>query len=348
MNKIKKLVAVAISAVMITSVFVGCNKKSSEATINFLNQGDYIDEDLLKKFEKETGIKVNYESFDTNEQMYQKLKSGANSYDLVIPSDYMIQRMISEDMLEKLDYNNITNIKNIDSKFNKLPHDKNDEYTAPYMWGTVGILYDSEKVKEPVTDWDILWDPKYENQIIMYDSMRESMGIALQKLGYSLNSTKDEEIKKAEEELIKQKPLVRAYMIDEMKERMAAGEAALAVAWSGDAVLIQEKNPNIKYAIPKHSNIWIDAMCIPKGAPHKEEAEKLINFLLEGENAKQNSEYIGYSTTNKAAFDLLDKEMQEDKVAYPDEESLKELEYYSYLKEDIKKYEEAWIKVKSE
>ncbi|SFA76213.1 ABC transporter substrate-binding protein [Clostridium frigidicarnis] len=347
MSKFKKLTSLVLITLLFTSLFSGCSNNSTGITLNFLNQGDYIDEELLEEFQMETGIKINYESFSTNEEMYQKLKSGVNQYDIVIPSEYMIQRLISDDMLEKLDFNNIPNIDNIDSKFKNLPHDPNNQYTAPYMWGTLGILYNSEMVTDPVEDWDILWNPKYKGEIFMVDSMRESLGVALQKLGYSLNSTNDNEIAAAKEELIKQKPLVRAYMVDETKERMAAEEGSLSVTWIGEAILAMERNSDLKYVIPDKSNIWIDAMCVPKGSTHKAEAEQLIDFLLEAEIGKQNAEYIGYPTANKAAYELLEDDVKNNKSAYPDASSLNHLEYFSDLRENLKKYDDAWLKVKS-
>ncbi|GFP76883.1 ABC transporter substrate-binding protein [Clostridium fungisolvens] len=351
MVKIKKVIPLIASILICTSLLAGCNSKSSESgkkVLNVYNVGDYIDEDLLKQFEDKTGIKVNYETYDTNEIMYQKLKGGNSSYDIVVPSDYMVEKMIKEDMLEKIDFSKVENYKNIDEKFKNLSYDPKNEYSVPYMWGTYGILYNKKLVKDPVDSWNILWNTKYKGQIFMIESIRDSIGVSLRRLGYSLNTTKDDEIAKAKEELIKQKPLVLAYVNDEVKDRMVAEEAALAVVYSGDAVTMKQKNANLEYVIPNEgSNKWFDTLCIPKNAKHKTEAEQFINFLLDPEVAKQNTEYIGYSTPNKAALELLDDKIKSDPTAYPSEDALKKCEVFVDLGENLKKYDDAWLQVKS-
>ncbi len=351
MIKSRKLIALLATTLVASSLFVGCNSKtkdSSKKVLNVYNVGDYIDESLLKKFEDKTGIKVNYETYDTNEIMYQKLKGGNSSYDIVVPSDYMVEKMIKENMLEKIDFSSIENYKNIDNRFKNLSYDPKNEYSVPYMWGTYGILYNKKLVKDPVDSWDILWNEKYKGQIFMLESIRDSMGVALKKLGYSLNTTKDDEINKAKEALTKQKPLVLAYVNDEVKDRMVQEEAALAVVYSGDAVTMKQKNANLEYVIPKEgSNKWFDTLCIPKGAKHKEEAEKFIDFLLDPEVSKQNTEYIGYSTPNKAALDLLDDKVKNDKTAYPSDDVLNKCEVFVDLGDILKKYDDAWLQVKS-
>ncbi|WP_423236770.1 ABC transporter substrate-binding protein [Clostridium fallax] len=346
--KLKKIFSLAFAGILMTSLFVGCGDSKDKPTINIFNAGDYIDPTLLKDFERETGVKVNYETFETNEIMYQKLKTDTSSYDLVIPSDYMVEKMIKEDMLEKIDFKNIPNYCNIDDKFKNLAFDPTNEYSVPYMWGTIGILYNKKMVKGPIDSWDVLWDPKYKGQVFMLDAMRDSLGITLKKLGCSLNSTDSKEINEAKDELIKQKPNVLAYVGDEVKDRMVADEAALAVIYSGDAPVLKERNPDLEYVIPKEgTNLWFDSMVIPKGAKHKEYAEKFINFMLDPEIAKQNVEYIGYSTPNKAALELLNDDIKNDKNAYPDEGVLKKCEVFKDLGDNIKKYDEAWMEVKS-
>ena len=358
--KIKKFITLACTALISTSLLVGClskksnkNVKNQDNSSNVLyvyNWGDYIDPDLITKFEDETGIDVKYDVYDTNEIMYQKLKSGNVSYDIIIPSDYMIEKMKKEDMLAKINYDNIPNYKYIGNEFKDLAYDPTNEYSVPYMWGTVGIIYNTKKVTDPVDSWNILWNKKYKDQVIMPDSVRDAMAVAEKKLGYSLNTENLDQIEQAKLELMKQKKdgLILAYMVDQVKDVMVGGEASLAVAWSGDAVTMIERNPDLAYALPKEgSNKWFDAIAIPKNAQHKENAEKFINFLCDPENAKQNVEYIGYSTPNTAAYKLLPKEVQDNKVAYPDPESLKNSEVFIDLPEKIlRKYDEAWLEIK--
>ena len=350
MKKFKLLGALALSSLISIGLFSGCgssNNTADNGTVYFYNCGDYIDEDLLAKFTKETGIKVDYSTYDTNEIMYQKLKSTPGSYDLVIPSDYMIEKMIKEDMVEKLDFNNIPNYEYIDDKYRNLSYDPKNEYSVPYMWGTIGIIYDPAVVTEPVTSWDILWNTKYSGkQIIMFDSMRDTIAIGLKKLGYSINSTNPDEIAAATDELVKQKQTIDPlYYVDEVKDKMINGEAALATVWSGDAAYIMSENPELKYVIPEEgSNKWFDAMVIPKGSKNKENAEKLINFLTDPENSKQNVDYIGYSTPNKATYEMLDDEV---KNSYPSQDVLDKCEIFVDLGDNLKLYDDAWMNIKT-
>lgn len=350
MKKFKLLGALALSSLISIGLFSGCgssNNTADNGTVYFYNCGDYIDEDLLAKFTKETGIKVDYSTYDTNEIMYQKLKSTPGSYDLVIPSDYMIEKMIKEDMVEKLDFNNIPNYEYIDDKYRNLSYDPKNEYSVPYMWGTIGIIYDPAVVTEPVTSWDILWNTKYSGkQIIMFDSMRDTIAIGLKKLGYSINSTNPDEIAAATDELVKQKQTIDPlYYVDEVKDKMINGEAALATVWSGDAAYIMSENPELKYVIPEEgSNKWFDAMVIPKGSKNKENAEKLINFLTDPENSKQNVDYIGYSTPNKATYEMLDDEV---KNSYPSQDVLDKCDIFVDLGDNLKLYDDAWMNIKT-
>lgn len=346
MKIFKKVAALTIASAMLLTVAAGCGSKKDTKVLNVYNWGDYIDESVIKDFEKEYGIKVNYETYDTNESMYTKIKSGGSNYDVCIPSDYMIQKMINEDMLEKIDFNNVTEYKNIDDKFKNLAFDSKDEYSVPYMWGTFGIVYNSTTVKETVDSWDILWNEKYKGEIVMFNSLRDTIAISLKRLGYSINSVNTKEIEEAKKELVAQKPLVRAYVVDEVKDIMRQGEAAMAVVWSGDAVTLLNENPDLKYAIPKEgSNKWFDSMVIPKGAKNKKEAELFINYMTRPDVAKKNVEYIGYSTPNKEAYKLLDEETRNNKAAYPDKESLKNSEVFTDLGENIRYYDKAWTEV---
>lgn len=348
MKQFKKVLSLIMLTAVITILAAGCGQKKESKVLNVYNWGDYIDESVLKDFEKESGIKVNYETYDTNENMYTKLKTGGANYDICIPSDYMITKMINEDMLEKIDFNNVPNYKYIDDKFKNLAFDPKNEYSVPYMWGTFGIIYNSKMVKEPVESWNILWNEKYKGEILMFNSLRDTIAISLKRLGYSMNSTNPDEIQKAKQELIKQKSLVRAYVVDEVKDMMVQEEAALAVVWAGDAMTMIKQNPDLKYVIPKEgSNIWFDNIVIPKGSKNKKEAELFIDFLTRYDIAKKNADYIGYSTPNTEAFKMLDEEIKNDKTAYPDDEILKKCEVFVDLGDNIKLYDKAWTEIKA-
>jgi spermidine/putrescine transport system substrate-binding protein len=340
------MAGIFLITVMITAV--GCGP-SSKTTLNVYNWGDYIDETILEEFKKEYKIKVNYDTFTTNEDMYIKLKAGGSSYDLLIPSDYMIKRMIDEDRLEKLDFKNIPNYKFIGPTFKDLEYDPQNQYSVPYMWGTVGILYNKKMVKSKPDSWKILWDKKYAKQILMMDSQRDSIGITLKMLGYSLNSTNLAELEAAKNALIRQKPLVLAYVVDEVKDKMISEEAALAVVWSGDAVYCMRENENLDYVIPKEgSNLWFDAMVIPKGAPHKEAAEKFINLMCDTEIAFRNADYIGYASPHTEAVKKLPEEITSSRSAYPLEEDLKNCEVFSNLVSVLKDFDRIWTEVKAQ
>ena len=331
---------------LLTLILSGCS--SNKETLYVYNWGDYMDESIIAEFEKETGIKVVYDTFATNEDMYVKIKSGGSSYDLIFPSDYMITRMRDEGMLEKINLANVPNFKYIDDRFKGQDYDPNNEYSIPYMWGTVGILYNTTMVDDPVDSWDILWNPKYRKQILMLDSQRDAIGVALIKLGYSLNSTDPKQISEAGELLKQQKPLVLAYALDEIKDKMVSGEAALALVWSGDAIYAMQSNPDLDYAIPKEgTNLWFDGMAIPKGAKNKAAAEKFIDFLCRTEIAFRNADYTGYATPHVEARKLLDPEIRNNKAAYPDDEDLVNVEVFVSLGEVLKEYDRVWTEVKA-
>ncbi|MBU3107632.1 ABC transporter substrate-binding protein [Clostridium gasigenes] len=354
MKKLKTLGAILLATAISTSLFVGCGKDSGigeNGTIHVFNVGDYINLDLIEKFELETKIDIVYDVYDTNETMYQRVSTNPGQYDIVVPSDYMVERMIKNNMLDVLDYSNIPNIEHIDDKFRNLAYDPENKYTVPYMWGTVGIIYDADIVTEPVTSWDILWDEKYDNKnILMFDSMRDTLAVSLKRLGYSLNTVNPNEIKAAQEDLIKQKEKVDPlYAGDDVKDKMINGEASIATVWSGDAqYIISESYLNLKYVVPKEgSNKWFDSMVIPKDAPNKSGAEAFINFLCNPENAAENVNYIGYSTPNKGAFDLLDEEVKNNESAYPSDATLDNCEIFIDLGDNLKLYDESWTIVTS-
>ncbi len=341
-----KTLLVFVCMGLVASLFAGCSEKKT--VLNIYNVGDYIDMEVIDMFEKENpNIKINYETFYANEEMYIKVANKSTAYDIIVPSDYMVERLISEDLLYELDYNNIPNIKNIDPQYLNMDYDKGNKYSVPYMWGTMGVLYNKTIVKEPVTSWKVLWDEKYKDQIFMYNSERDTIAITMRMLGYSMNSKDDKELEKAKNALVDQKNIVLAYCGDEVKDKMIAGEGALTIAWSGDAFFCIAENPDLAYAIPEEgSNLWFDSMVIPKTSLHKAEAEKFIDFMCRPDIAKMNADYIGYSTANKAAVELLPDEIKNDKLRYPDLSTLNNMEVFKYDKELTKKYSEIWQQIK--
>ena len=327
-------------------------------SLNVYNWGEYISNgedgtlDINDEFTKLTGIKVNYSTYATNEELYAKLKAGAANYDVIIPSDYMISRMIGEDMLEPLDKANIPNYKNIMDKFKSPEYDSGAEYTVPYTWGTVGIIYDKEKVDidESEIDWDVLWDEKYNDNILMFDNPRDAFAIAETLLGYSINTENPDELRAAADKLKEQKNVVQAYVMDEIFDKMGAGEAMFAPYYAGDAVTLMADYDHLGFVVPKSgTNLFVDAMCIPKGSVQKEAAEMYINFMCEPEIALATAEYIGYSTPNSAAFELLDDEIKNDGISYPDDDYLNNntTVFYNLSDEANKLMQDLWTEMKS-
>lgn len=342
-----KLIPIIVGLLVIVAVVYSL-RDSDKPTLYVYNWGDYIDEDILDQFEDEHDVKLVYDTYSTNEDMYVKVTSGGSNYDVLFPSDYMIKRMIDEDLLEIINMDNIPNYKYIDPSFKNLEHDPNNEYSVPYMWGTVGILYNTTMVEEPVDSWQILWDEQYSKEILMIDSQRDSIGITLMMLGYSLNSTDPDQLEEAKQALIAQKPLVLAYVIDEAKDKMVAEEAAMAVVWSGDAIYAMRENENLQYAIPNEgSNLWFDGMVIPKTSENKELATKFIDFMNDPEIAFVNAEYTGYSTPHIQARQLLDPEIAEDKAAYPDADVLANCEVFVHIGEMLRQYDRIWTEIKA-
>lgn len=334
-------------------IFYGSkNKMRSEEQVIVYNWGEYIDPDVITMFEEETGISVIYEEFETNEIMYPKIKSGAIAYDVVCPSDYMIERMVREDLLAEINWDNVPNIKNIDPTYmdQSKSFDPDNAYSVPYCFGTVGILYNKTMVDEPIDSWNVLWDPKYTDNILMQDSVRDAFAVALKRKGYSLNSTDVNELEEATADLIEQKPLVQAYVIDQVRDKMIGNEAAIGVIYSGEAIYTQWENENLEYVIPKEgSNVWIDSWVIPKNAQNKENGEKFINFLCRPDIALMNFEYITYSTPNKEARALIeDEELRNSTIAFPTADMLKDCETFRFLGNDADAfYNELWNKVKA-
>lgn len=343
---------IVIATLLIMAILTGCSSKNEEKVYVY-NWGDYIDPETVKLFEKETGIKVVYDEFDTNEEMYPKIQAGAVSYDVVCPSDYMIQKMIENDLLHELNFDNIPNIKYIDETHlkNSEEFDPGNKYSVPYFWGTVGILYNKTMVDEPVDSWGIIFDEKYSGEILMIDSVRDAFAISLKYLGYDLNSVNEVELEEAKVLLQKQYPLVQAYVIDQVRDKMIGGEAALGVIYSGEAIYTKRENPDLEYVVPKEgSNVWIDSWVIPKNSKNKENAEAFINFMCDPEIALMNFEYVVYSTPNAGAWELIDDEyIKHNPVAYPPQEVLDLCTAYKYLGEEMEKvYMQKWNEVKGE
>ena len=349
-SKVKKVLFRRVIPAVICAVFVfggfyyaqESNMMNSEKVVVY-NWGEYLDPEVLTLFEQETGIDVVYEEFETNEILYPKISSGAIAYDVICPSDYMIQRMIENNLLAEINFDNIPNVKNIGKDYMEQSRqfDPENKYSVPYCWGTVGILYNKTMVDEPITSWSVLWDEKYKDNILMQDSVRDAFGVTLKYLGYSLNST---------DLLIKQKPLVQAYVIDQVRDKMIGNEAAIGVIYSGEAIYTQMENPDLEYVIPEEgSNIWIDSWVIPKNAENKENAEKFINFLCTPEIALMNFEYITYSTPNSEARKLIEDEaIRNSEIAFPDLSKYDNLETFQYLgTEADQTYGELWNQVKS-
>lgn len=328
------------------------NLTSGTEQVIIYNWGEYIDPEVLDMFEEETGIQVIYEEFETNEIMYPKIQSGAIAYDLVCPSDYMIQKMIQNDLLQPLNFDNIPNAKNIGQVYYEKSRqfDPDNQYSIPYCWGTVGILYNTKMVEEPIDSWTVLWDTQYKDNILMQDSVRDAFAVALKTLGYSLNSTSIHELTQAKDLLVQQKPLVQAYVIDQVRDKMIGNEAAIGVIYSGEAIYTQTENPNLAYVVPKEgSNMWIDSWVMPKNAPNKENAEKFLDFLCRPEIALMNFEYITYSTPNEKARELIeDPAIRNSEIAFPGDSILSRCETFTYLGEDADEvYNQLWREVKS-
>lgn len=339
---------------LILSAVTGCGGSAeSGETLTVLNYGKYFDPDALKMFEEETGIKVEYEEYESPEEMYTKYKAGSIDYDLLCTSDYMIQKLIDEGEVLEMNYENIPDYKNISQSIidASAAFDPDHRYTLPFFYGTVGILYNTDEVDAKETDtWNILWDKKYEGKIIMENSVRDCFLVPLKQLGYSLNTTDEGELNEALQMLLDQKPLIYAYFVDETGDEMAAGNASLAVAYSGEAAYAQSLADNLAYSVPKEgSNLWIDSWFIPKTCKNQENAEKFLNFLCREDIAKMNFDYVYYATPNDAVYDSLEDSVKNDATIFPDQSTIDNCEVYIGLDEkDSNLYNQLWKKLKSD
>lgn len=344
-----KVLALMMSCIIAGTSFMGCGKKEEKPVLNFMNYGENIGEGVLEEFEEKYGIHVNQEVYDAPEEMYNKISAGASQYDVIVSIDYLVQRMISEDRLEKIDYSNVPNMDKIESDHLGKSFDPDNEYSVPYMSGTIGICYNTDYVDEPIDSWTALWDTKYNKNVLLLDGVRDSLGAALKMLGYSLNTTNQDEINEARDKLIelKQNGNLLAIGSDDNTDKMARGEAAISILWSGEGLNLEAEHDNIKFVVPKEgANFWIDSLCIPKGTKNKENAEKFINFLCEKDPSFRTADEIGYTTPQREAREEQDDSVKNNPNAYMPEELLKKCESYDYLGNKLKLYEQAWTDFK--
>ena len=353
----KKSLALLSVAALTLGALSGCGGTQSgtaddpgaadKGVVNVYNWGVYIDESVLEDFTAETGIKVVYDTFESNEAMYGVLKNEGASYDVVIPSDYMISRMIEEDMLEPLNFDNIPNFEDVDPALKNPDYDPENLYSVPYMWGLLGIIYNTSMVEETPTSWDIMFDENYSGQILMFNNSRDAIGIALKQLGYSYNTTDENQIKEAVDLLIQQKPLVQSYVMDDIFEKMQSGSAAIGAYYYGDFLTMQEVNPDLAFCLPEEgTNLYVDAMCIPKNAENKENAEIFINYMCSTQAGLKNCEEIWYSSPLLSVREELDPEVSGDPYAYPGESILAQCESFKNLPADtLALYDSEWTRL---
>ncbi len=366
-NKILTIIACIVLAVIIIAiVFVKMNKPNTknpkiitqsnakavnayEEKINYVeeisvyNAAEYMDASTIRDFEKEYKIKVNYKEFESNEAMYDDFIKSPNKYDILVPSDYMIDRLIKENRLEKLNKSNITNLSNIASEYLSPDYDKENLYVVPYMTGTLGILYNKKIVNEDVNSWSFLFNNKYKGQIWMWDSMRDAIGMALKSLGYSMNSSDDNELNQAKQTLISQIKLLRRYAEEESRDAMIADEGALALVYSGEAKFAIDQNPNLAYVIPNEgSNKFVDGFVIVKNTKHKDAAEKFINFMCRANIAIRNMTSTGYTSPIKGAWG----EFGNNNIMFPSEDELARCEYFLYSPLSTEKYNRIWKEIR--
>lgn len=351
----KKLIALLLAALLLMPlpVALAASDYDPEVTINVYSWGEYIANgtdgsmDVNQEFTRRTGIKVNYTTFDSNESLYSKLVGGGADYDVIVPSDYMVSRLINEDMLLPLDFENIPNYQYIDAQFRSPGYDPENKYSVPYTWGVVGIFYNTDYIDE-VTSWQSLWDDSYAGKILMFDNPRDSFAIAQFMLGQDVNTTDPEDWRGAADLLKAQKPMVQAYVMDQIFDKMESGEAWIAPYYSGDAAILVDNSDNIAFAVPEEgTNFFVDSMCVPKTARHKREAEEYINFLCDPEISGANMDYVGYSTPETAAREYLDPEVAESPMHYPSAETVAKAQIFVNLPSETSKLVDSlWAEVK--
>lgn len=350
----KRLFSLLFALLLLPCVSLFASAAENEITV--YNWGQYISDgtdgyiDVIKEFEAETGIKVNYLTFDSNESLYTKLKTGGSSYDVIIPSDYMVGRLIQEDMLEELDFSNIPNYANIDDSFKNTAYDPENKYSVPYTWGTVGIIYNTKYVDAAdVGSWNLLWNSKYAGKILMFDNCRDAFAISEFMHGYSINTQDAAELRNCAELLTQQKPLLQGYVMDQIYAKMTREEAWIAPYYAGDYLYMAEENPDLGFYFPEEGfNVFIDAACIPKGCTNKAGAEAFINFLCKPEICGQNLEYLGYSVPISSAKEHMDPAVSESAIAYPDADTLLGGESFNSLPTETSQLMDSlWLSVKT-
>lgn len=350
----QKIFCLLMACVLAVSLIPAVSAADQEITV--YNWGQYISDgtddclDVIAAFEEETGIKVNYLTYDSNESMYTKLKTGGTTYDVIIPSDYMISKLVEEDMLEPLNFDNIPNYQYIDEAFRNQSYDPENVYSVPYTWGTVGLIYNTNYVSaEDAKSWRALWNSDYSGKILMFDNPRDSFAIAESILGYSLNTDDETELRAAADLLSEQKPILQGHVMDQIFDKMQRGEAWIAPYYAGDYLTMVQENPDLAFSFPEEGfNIFIDAMCIPKGCQNKTGAEAFINFLCRPDICAQNLDYLGYSAPETAAKEMMDPEVIASPVAYPDDQTLARSESFSALSvQATQLMNDLWLTVKT-
>ena len=345
-----KLLSILSTAIISVGLFAGCGSSGSKQVINVLNYGANAAEGVYDEFEKETGIKVNEMTFDDMQFMYQEVSSGKVDYDVILVSDDMAEKMIKEELLQEINKDNIPNIVNMNEGDMGKQYDPNNDYTVPYMNGTIGIIYNTETVDEDITSWKSLFDPKYKDEVFMFDNMRDTIGVALKTLGYSLNSTDSKELEEAKNLLIEQKKEVNPiYGADEVLDLMRSGEKKIAMIWSGEGLNLEAEDGKFKYVIPEEgADYWLDSWAIPKTAKNVEGAEKFINFMCDKDIAFRTADEIGYTSPQKQAIAQQPDEVKNNPNAYMPKDILDKCEGYKYLdKEQLELYQNVWMEIKN-
>lgn len=351
MKKIISLFMTVLLAVSSIAVLSGCGGSNNGNVVRVYNWGDYIDEDVISMFEEETGIKVIYDTFETNEEMYPKVAAGGVDYDVICPSDYMIEKMIENNLLQEINYDNVPNVSYIQQATLDMAanYDPDNKYSVPYTYGTLGIIYNTKLITDEITSWNDLWNEDYSGEILMYNSPRDLFTAPLMMLGYSINTTDEGELREATDLLLQQKPMVQRYVMDQIKDSLISESAAIAMAYSGEVLVLQEQNENLEYVIPEEgTNYFIDAWVIPTCAENKENAEAWINFLNRPDIAYKNFEYITYATPNTGAQELMDESLKDNPALFPSDEIVANSEVFHTLgNEGDQLYSDLWMEIKN-
>lgn len=340
----KKLIPFIV--VLVAFLMTACNDDGEKLYV--YNWGDYMDMDVVKEFEEDYNVKVIYQEFATNEDLYVKIKNSSEPMDVIFPSEYMLERMSNEGLLNELDFSKLDNFKYVDKDLTGMSYDKENKYSVPFFWGTVGIIYNSEKYPEGLQKWADLWTEKYKKDMVLYYSQRDILMVALKKLGYSMNTSDEAQLEDAKNELIDQKPLVYAYLGDEIKDVLIAEDANVGVVYSGDAGIVIEENPKYKYVLPKEgTNLWFDVAAIPKNARNVNRAHDFINFLLRPEIAARNAEYLQYATVESEAKKYLPESLVNNEALYPDRTNMTNFEIFEDPSQKLKLYDRIWTEFQS-